>query len=47
MDGNTILEYFKEIGVNTRNWIEYSQVRDYSTAFLNVVLNLRDPKAWI
>ena len=32
---------FKEIGVNTRNWVESDQ--DYWKALVNVTLNLRVP----
>ena len=31
----------KEIGVNTRNWIDPAQDRDYWRAFLNETLNLQ------
>jgi len=33
----------KNIGVNTRNWVDSAQDRDYSRALLNVTLNLRVP----
>ena len=32
---------FKEIGINTRNSIDSARDRDYWSAFVNVVLNLR------
>ena len=35
----------KEIGINTRNWVESAQNRDYSRALVNTALNLRVPKA--
>ena len=31
---------FKEIGINTRNWVNSSQDRDYWRAVLNAALNL-------
>ena len=30
----------KEIGINTRNWIDSAQDRDYRRALVNVTLNL-------
>ena len=33
----------KEIGVNTRNWVDLTQVRDYFRALEDVALNLRIP----
>ena len=32
---------FKGIGVNTRNWVDSTQDRNYLTTLLNVALNLR------
>ena len=31
----------KEIGINTRNWVDSNQDRDYRLALVNVALNLR------
>jgi hypothetical protein len=31
----------KEIGNNTRNWVDSSQNRDYQRALVNIALNLR------
>ena len=33
-----------EIGVNTRNWVDSAQGRDYWIALVNVALNLRVPQ---
>jgi hypothetical protein len=33
----------KEIGINTRNWIDLAYVRDYCGALMNAALNLRIP----
>ena len=33
----------KEIGINTRNWIDFAQNRDYWRDFLNAAFNLRVP----
>ena len=35
----------KEIGINTRNWVDLAQDRDYRRALVNVTLNLRVPEA--
>ena len=32
---------FKEIGINTRNWVDSAQYRDYRRAVVNAALNLR------
>ena len=34
----------KEIGINTRNWVDSAQDRDYWRALLNAALNLH--KSW-
>ena len=33
----------KEMNINTRNWVDSAQDRDYSTALVNAALNLRVP----
>ena len=33
--------YLKEIGINTRNWVDSFQDRDYWRALVNAELNLR------
>ena len=33
----------KEIDVNTRNWVDSAQDRDYWRALMNAALNLRHP----
>ena len=33
----------KEIGINTRNWVDSAQNRDYWRALVNVALDLRVP----
>jgi hypothetical protein len=39
-EGN-IRMYFKEMGINTRNWIDSAQSRYYWRALVNAALNLR------
>ena len=41
--GDNIGMDLKEIGINTRNWVDSVQDREYSRAFVNTVLNLRVP----
>ena len=33
----------KEMGINTRNWVDTAQDRNYWRALVNVALNLRVP----
>ena len=35
----------EEIGINTRNWVDSAQDRDYWRALVNAALNLRVPQA--
>jgi hypothetical protein len=34
----------KEIGINTRDWVNSAKDRDYCRALLNAALNLRIPE---
>ena len=38
---NNITTYLKEIGINTRKWIDSTQDRGYWRALVGAVLNLR------
>ena len=33
----------KELGINTRNWVDSAQDKDYWSALVNATLNLRVP----
>ena len=35
----------KEIGIDTRNWVDFGQDKDYLRAPLNAAFNLRVPQA--
>ena len=37
---DNIIMDFKEIGINTRDWFDSTQVRDYWRALVNAALNL-------
>ena len=41
-EDDTRMDY-KEIGINTRNWVDSAQDRDYWRALVNMVLILRVP----
>ena len=41
--GNNIRKDLKEIGINTRNWVDSAQYRDCWRTLVNSELNLRDP----
>ena len=36
----------KEMGIDTRNWVDSSQDMDYWRALVNAALNLRFYKSW-
>ena len=40
---NNIKIYVKEIGINTRDWVDSAQDRDYRKTLANVAMNLRVP----
>ena len=40
---DNIRMYLKEIGINTRNWVDSTQDRDYCIVLGNAALNLRVP----
>ena len=41
----SIRTHLKEIGINTRNWVDLTQNRDYWRALVNAALNLQVPYA--
>ena len=40
---DNIRSCLKEIGINTRNWVDAAQDRDYWRVLVNAALNLRVP----
>ena len=42
MGGNIIMD-LKEIDINTSNWVDLAQDRDYRRGLVNAALNLRVP----
>ena len=40
---DNIRMYLKEISINTRNWVDAAQDKDYWRALVNAALNLRVP----
>ena len=43
MDLKEIAMKLKEIAINTRNWVDSTEDRDYWRTLVNAVLNLRVP----
>ena len=43
---DNIRMYLKEMGINTRNWVDSAQDRDYWRALVNTALNLGFHKPW-
>ena len=41
-----MIMHLEEIGINTRNWIDSAQVRDYWRALVNAALKFRVPQPW-
>ena len=41
--GDSIIIYLKEIGVNTKNWIDMIQDRDYRRALVHATVNIWIP----
>ena len=40
---DNIRRYLKEIGINTRNWVDSTQDRDYWSVLVNAALNFQIP----
>ena len=45
-EGNIIID-FNEEGINTRNWVDFAQDRDYWCTLVNMALKLRVPYAMV
>ena len=43
MGGGNVRMDLKEININTRNWVDSAQDRDYWRAVVNAALNFRVP----